>query len=170
MIGTRMRQFPSLAALLFLVSCAGDRPPAPDLVGGAFLESQAELRQVVQSIAEDVMAANIPGLQATHLDSDKFSKFGPRSFERQNLTDANASEAAFFTSISDREYEVRDLKIDVFGDVAVATYYPRASFTRDGEKVEVDGRQTFVFVKIADTWKIAHEHGTIRQQGGSRRP
>jgi ketosteroid isomerase-like protein len=163
MIGTSLHRLSSLAALLVLISCTGPQPPAPDLAGDAFPESQAELRQVVQSIAEDVMAANIPGLQAAHLDSDKFSKFGPRTFERQTLTDANASEAEFFTSISDREYEVRDLKIDVFGDVAVATYYPRASFTRDGETVEVDGRQTFVFVKVADGWKIAHEHGTLRK-------
>lgn len=163
MIDTFTRRFPLLAALLILLSCAGEHPPAPDLVGEAFPKSQAELRQVVESIAQDVMSVDIAGLQAAHLDSDKFTKFGPRSFERQTLADANASEAAFFTSVSDLDYEVHDLKIDVFGDVAVATYYPRVSFTQNGDKVKVDGRQTFVFVKIGDSWKIAHEHGTIRR-------
>ncbi|MFW6195646.1 MAG: nuclear transport factor 2 family protein [Chloroflexota bacterium] len=46
--------------------------------------------------------------------------------------------------------------------MAVATYYPHASFTLDGERRSIDGRQTFVFVKADDGWKLAHEHGTNR--------
>jgi hypothetical protein len=145
------------------LSCTVEHPPTADLADGAFPESQTELRQVVQSIADDVMSANIPGLQAVHLDSDKFTKFGPRSFSRQDIAATNESEAAFFSAISNVEYEVRDLKNDVFDDVAVVTYYPHVSFTRDGDTWKVDGRQTFVFVKVAAGWKIAHERGTIRQ-------
>lgn len=109
------------------------------------------------------MAQNIEGLQSAHLDSEKFSKFGPRSFDRQDLFETNESEADFFSSITDVEYEVRNLKVDVFGSVAVATYYPRASFTLDGESRTINGRQTFVFVETEDGWKLAHEHGTLRR-------
>lgn len=124
-------------------------------------ESQVELRAVVDSIAADIETANIEGLQALHLHSEKFSEFGPRSFERQDVTSTNESEAAFFGSISEADYQVEDLKIDVFGDVGVVTYYPHISFIREGEEVQVSGRQTFVFVRTADGWKIVHEHGTI---------
>lgn len=126
-------------------------------------QPEKELRAAVQAIADDAMSANIEGLQAIHLNSEKFSKFGPRSFDRQDVESTNESEAAFFSSVTDMVYEVRDLKIDVFNEVGVVTYYPHVSFVKDGEKREVQGRQTLVFLRTSEGWKIAHEHGTIRQ-------
>lgn len=129
----------------------------------SYLQAEEELRAAVQSIAEDAMSANIKGLQAIHLKSEKFSKFGPRSFDRQDLESTNKSEAAFFSSVTGMQYEARDLKIDVFDDVGIVTYYPHLTFVKDGEKLEVEGRQTLVFLRTPDGWKIVHEHGTIRQ-------
>jgi ketosteroid isomerase-like protein len=134
-----------------------------DPVADPFIERQAEIREAVLSIKADIEAANIEGLQAMHLDSDKFTKFGPRNFERQDVASTNGSEAAFFSSITDARYEVQDLKIDVFGDVGIATYYPQVSFARDGNDVEVSGRQTLVFLKTQSGWKLVHEHGTVRR-------
>jgi ketosteroid isomerase-like protein len=131
-------------------------------VAGAFSVAEAELREAVEAIAQDVMDANIEGLQAAHLASHKFSKFGPRKFERQDVNDANASEAAFFSSISNVDYRINDLKVDVLGDVAIVTYYPHVSFRKDGESRVVHGRQTLVFLQTDDGWKIVHEHGTVR--------
>lgn len=150
----------------FFVFClaTASADQSQQLVNDTFPTAQAELHETVLSIANDIMAANIEGLQAAHLVSDKFTKFGPRKFERQGLVDANVSEAAFFSSISDVDYSINDLKIDVFGDVGVVTYYPQVSFIKDGESKLVNGRQTFVFLKTGDGWKITHEHGTVRPQ------
>ncbi len=115
------------------------------------------------SIKADIESSNIGGLKALHLESEKFTKFGPRSFERQDVASTNASEAAFFSSITNAKYEARDLQIDVFGDVGIATYYPEVSFVKDGNDVEVSGRQTLVFLKTDSGWKLVHEHGTIRK-------
>ena len=153
---------PLLPVLLLLVSCTSTRHLQQDLINDPFPEAQGELREVVMSITNDVMATNIEGLQAIHLDSDKFAKFGPRSFNRQDVTSTNESEAAFFGSISNVDYEVNELKIDVFGDVGVVTYYPQVAFVRDGQEERVSGRQTLVLLKTDDGWKIVHEHGTIR--------
>lgn len=116
----------------------------------------------MRTLANDIMTANIEGLQAAHLLSEKFTKFGPRKFERQDVNDANVSEAEFFGSIHDVDYSVNDLKIDVFGDIGIVTYYPRVSFVRNDEPAKVDGRQTLVFLRTDDGWKIVHEHGTVR--------
>jgi len=151
-----------LAVLLLLPSCTGPRAPGPDVVNDPFPEAQAELRAVVESVARDAMTANVNGLQSIHLQSPKFTKFGPRSFHRQDVAATNQEEAAHFTSISQLRYEIEDLKIDVFGDVAVVTYYPQVFFVKDGEQRAGSGRQTFVFLKTADGWKIVHEHGTPR--------
>ncbi len=152
-----------LPALFLLISCTSETPPRQDLINDPFPEAQAELREVIDSIVKDATTANIEGLQAAHLVSDKFTKFGPRSFERQDVASTNASEAAFFGSISKFNQEVKDLKIDVFGDMGIATYYTEVSFVQDGEERKGSGRQTLVFLKTENGWKIVHEHGTPRK-------
>jgi ketosteroid isomerase-like protein len=153
----------SLPVLLLVVSCTSADYNQQDLINDPFPDAQAELREVVESIAEDAMTANVEGLRAIHLNSDKFTKFGPRSFDRQDVASTNESETAFFSSVSDMNYEAKELKIDVFGDIGIVTYYPHVTFVKDGEKKEVSGRQTLVFLKTENGWKIVHEHGTIRK-------
>jgi len=143
---------------LLLGSCA----TPPDLVNDLFPEAQAELRAAVESIGRDAMDGNIEGLMAAHLNSEKFTKFGPRSFDRQDVASTNESEAAFFGSIQDLDYRIEDLKVDVFGDIGIATYYPHVSFKKNGEPIKATGRQTLVFLKTAEGWKLVHEHGTQR--------
>ncbi|MDH3292684.1 MAG: nuclear transport factor 2 family protein [Gemmatimonadota bacterium] len=154
---------PWIPVLLLLVSCTSATRLQQDLINDPFPDAQAELRDVVASIAEDAMTGNLEGLQAIHLASDKFTKFGPRSFDRQDVASTNESEAAFFGSVSNMDYEVKDLKIDVFGDIGIVTYYPEVTFVQDGEKKEVSGRQTLVFLKTRNGWRIVHEHGTIKK-------
>ncbi|MEE9185139.1 MAG: nuclear transport factor 2 family protein [Acidimicrobiia bacterium] len=149
-----------LPSFLVFVACTSPRPAPQDLVNDPFPEAQAELREVVTSIVKDAMTANIEGLQAAHLVSDKFTKFGPRSFDRQDVASTNESEAAFFGSISNFKQEIKDLKIDIFGDIGIATYYPHVSFVQVGEEKTGSGRQTLVFLKTENGWKIVHEHGT----------
>jgi hypothetical protein len=125
-------------------------------------DARLQIREAILGIKADIESSNISGLQGVHLNSEKFSKFGPRNFERQDVTSTNRSEAAFFSSIREATYEVRDLKIDVFGDVGIATYYPEVSFVRDGVQVASSGRQTLVFLRTDSGWKLVHEHGTAR--------
>jgi hypothetical protein len=147
-----------LPVFLLLVSCTNEKPLQQDLINDPFPEAQAELREVVNSIVKDAMTANIEGLQTVHLVSDKFTKFGPRSFDRQDVASTNETEAAFFSSITNFNQEIKDLKIDVFGDIGIATYSPHVSFVQDGEEKTGSGRQTLVFLKTENGWKFVHEH------------
>ena len=148
--------------LLFLISCKYDNYSQIDVINNPYLEYQEELKEVVNSIKKDIMTSNIEGLQSIHLKSDKFTKFGPRSFERQDVESTNKSERTFFSSISNVNYEIKDLKINVFGEIGIVTYYPYVSFVKDGNAKNVTGRQTLVFLKTNEGWKIIHEHGTIK--------
>ena len=152
-----------VCAAIHIAACAAGPQAPTNLVADPFADHQTEIREAILSIESDIESGNIEGLQSIHLDSEKFTKFGPRNFERQDVTSTNASEAAFFGSIDNPEYEIRDLKIDVFGDVGVATYYPEISFSKDGTDMVVSGRQTFVFLKTDAGWKLVHEHGTVRR-------
>ena len=153
----------AFAAPLVFAGCTVEKQEAKDLVNDPFAEEQSEIREAVLSIKRDIESSNIEGLQVMHLESEKFTKFGPRRFERQDVASTNASEAAFFSSISDASYEVRDLKVDVLGDVGIATYYPEVNFVRDGTDVAITGRQTLVFLRTDSGWKLVHEHGTVRR-------
>ncbi len=124
--------------------------------------AQNEIREVVLRIKADIESSNIQGLQNIHFLSDKFTKFGPRNFERQDVTSTNKSEAKFFSSISEVSYLVNDLKIDIFGNVGIATYYPEVSFIKNGKRLESTGRQSLVFLLTDSGWKLVHEHGTGR--------
>ena len=148
--------------LLFLSSCSEKKSDQVDLINETFPEAQNELREVINSIVKDSETANLEGLKASHLLSDKFTKFGPRSFERQDVESTIESESAHFGSISNFKMEVKDLKIDVFGDIGIVTYYPHVSFEKDGEEITGSARQTLVFLKTSEGWKIIHEHGTKR--------
>ena len=50
----------------------------------------------------------------------------------------------------------------MFGEIGIITYYPFVSFVKDGNEKNVNGRQTLVFLKSKNEWKIIHEHGTIK--------
>ena len=150
-----------LMTLFFLLNaCVREESTQGDIIKDPFPAAQAEIRGVINSIIKDAEEADIEGLKAAHLESEKFSKFGPRKFERQDFSSTNTMEEAFFGSISNYKQEIRDLKIDVFDDMAIASYYAHVSFTQNGEEKTGRGRQTFVFLSTEEGWKLVHEHGT----------
>lgn len=148
---------------VLFISCIIYEKQETDIAKDLFPESQAEIHDVLKKIYDDAMSKNMAGLITIHLDSPKFTKFGPRNFERQSVEDTNKSEAAFFSSVSDLKVELKEIKIDVFGDAAIATYYPHYSLIKDGNKIVGSSRQTLVFLKTDNGWKIIHEHGTPKK-------
>ncbi len=131
-----------------------------DIVNDPFPEAQEEVLATMRRIHQDAVSGNVGALRFHHLNSPKFSKFGPRKHERQTFEETRESEVSFFSSITDFTIDPRDMRVDVFGDVAVVTYYPHVTFKKDGKKMKGNGRQTVVFVKTTEGWLIAHEHGT----------
>ena len=131
-----------------------------DIVHDPFTEAKEEILATMLKIHHDAETGNVGALRFHHLNSPKFSKFGPRKHERQTFEETSESEASFFSSITDFTIDPKDMKVDVFGDVAVVTYYPHVTFKKDGKKMKGNGRQTAVLVKTTEGWLIAHEHGT----------
>ena len=148
-------------ATVQVVGCAST--PIRDVAHYPFPEAQAELRQTLEAIINDAETVNMQGLRDAHLNSDKFTKFSGSTYERRNFEQTVESETAAITSRQDYKYEAKDLKIDVFGEVAVMTYYSDRSYKEDGELIQYSARQTFVFLKTADGWKIVHEHKSGRK-------
>jgi ketosteroid isomerase-like protein len=131
-----------------------------ELAHEPYPEAQAQLRAVLTEMVHDAETGDLERLRAAHLASAMFTKFGARSFERRNVEECNASEADFFTSRQNLGFEMKEVKINVFGHVAVITCYNHASYDLDGDRQEGIARNTLVFLKTAEGWKFVHEHVT----------
>jgi ketosteroid isomerase-like protein len=96
-----------------------------------------------------------------------FSKFDEsQPFTRQDADDAFVYEQARFANISDYDYKIEDLRIDVIGFVAIATFYLtyKGVFVNDysfeGSAVGGRSRVTMVVAKFGEDWKIVHHHSS----------
>ena len=122
--------------------------------------AEKELRTIIKQIWVDVVSDDLEALRSTHLDSPKFSKFGPRIAERQDVKSTNETESEHVLSISDASFDLEDIKIDLFEDIAVTTFYNNYLFTKNNVRVQGKGRVTLVFLNTEEGWKIVHEHSS----------
>ena len=100
-----------------------------------------------------------------HSQRELFSRFDENPpYTRQNSDEAFVYEQAAFANISDYTYILDDLRIDLLGDCAVATFYLtyKGIFVNDysfeGSPVSSRVRVTMVLVRSPKGWKISHEH------------
>ncbi len=155
-------------ASMQLIGCIST--PKHDLTRYPFPEAQKEIHATLDAIINDVETANVQRLRDSHLNSAKFTKFGG-SFERINIDQCNDQEAAGVTSVQDLKFEMKDRKIDVFGDTAIMTCYNHFSYTDDGNRRQHIDRNTMVFLRTDDGWKIVREHVTPKtcfEQGSGK--
>lgn len=144
-----------------VMSCNNIRDSAnPTVTSISESEKANELTEVVKKVWEDANNSNIPELKSVHFDSPKFSKFGPRASERQNVESTNKSETEHFRLIEDVKLVIEDLKIDIFDKVGIVTFYNNYSFIKNDNKIRGKGRVTLVFLRTEDGWKIIHEHSS----------
>jgi ketosteroid isomerase-like protein len=71
---------------------------------------------------------------------------------------AKKSEEDFFTNITEFDYKLPDIKVDVFDDMAIATFILDYSVIMEDETFNGNSRSTLVFVQDEGQWKIIHEH------------
>jgi ketosteroid isomerase-like protein len=112
----------------------------------------------LHKILDAAKAGDADLLASHHLYGPKFTKFDDvEPLERQASDEARAGEDAI-AQVDNFHYKVDDLRIDVFGPTAIATFVLGYGFDADGEHVAARARSTLVFVADGVDWKIAHEH------------
>jgi ketosteroid isomerase-like protein len=94
-----------------------------------------------------------------------FTKFDDNPpFTRQNSEEAFIHEQAAFANISDYQYKIEELWIDLVGETAVATFYLTYNgvfindYSFEGMTVGSRSRVTIVLAKFHGKWKMVHEH------------
>jgi ketosteroid isomerase-like protein len=128
-----------------------------DLINNQFPESQAEIQSVLDGIFKSIQDGDADKLISYHIYGPKFTEF--RDSERRfNSADNEQYERGFVGAISGFDYELGDLKINVFGDLAVVTFHADFRPTIGEDVPQIWGSTTLVFVKVDNEWKITHEH------------
>ncbi len=128
------------------------------------LSENEEIIKLIEVFFEAGKTKDFSHLKEIHFIDSKFSSFSDLPpFDLKDVQTTLELEELRFISISDYSYEVKKPKISIFGDAAVVALelnqkgmlVDNKAFT--GEHISIEGRATFVLVKLP-TWKIVHFH------------
>lgn len=162
-MNTKLTLFIVIALCYFTTGCdvnAENNEPeitATDLINDTFPEYQAELQSTLDGIFKSLQDNDADKLISYHIYGSKFTEFRD-SEPRFNSQENEEFERGLVAAISGFDYELGDLKIDVFGEVAVVTFHADFRPTIGDELVQIWESTTLVFVRIDGEWKITHEH------------
>ena len=132
-----------------------------DIINDEFPVAQTEIKEVVDGIFKSIQNKDAEKLYSFHMYSPKFTAFSP-GILRQGSKENEESEKKFISTISSFDYNLNDLKINVFGEVAIVTYHGDFEYTIGEEIKQMHTQTTLIFIKIDNTWKITHEHSSPR--------
>ena len=128
------------------------------------MSDKEEILNVIKTFFEAGKTKNFSSLGDIQLNSEEFSSFSDiPPYGLKNYSESIALEELRFESISDYDYEIKNDKTSIFGNVGITTFVLNQkgmlvdSQTYTGQHMTINGRATFVLVK-EDTWKIMHYH------------
>jgi ketosteroid isomerase-like protein len=124
-----------------------------------------EIEAAIRAFFEAGKNKDLTALADFHAPRDQFTKFDENPpYTRQNSDEAFIYEQAAFANISDYSYSIDELRVDLLGDVAVASFYLGYSgmfvndYSFEGSPVRARTRATMVLVRTPKGWKTVHEH------------
>lgn len=120
---------------------------------------------VIEAFFEVGRTKDTATLYNLQLDDARFSSFSDvPPLDMKDFKTTLMLEELRFVSISDYNYKMINPKVSIFGDSAVvALELQQTGMLVDnknytGEHISVDGRATFVLVRVNREWKIVHIH------------
>jgi ketosteroid isomerase-like protein len=89
----------------------------------------------------------------------KFTKFDDwEPLTRQDAVAARKGESEGLAAATSFKANAEDLKVDVFGNVAIATFVMNYTIEAAGTVTAARARSTVAFARDQTGWKIIHEH------------
>lgn len=146
--------FVSLVAFM-LAGCASNHHSP---TGAREARDHAAVQNRITQVIDAAQNKDFDRLDSYHLYGPKFTKYSTKPLERQDAELARRGEHEGLGAAKDLAMNVQDLKIDLFGNAAVATFLLKYSFATADQRAEKQARSTLVFIKDRGQWKIAHEH------------
>jgi ketosteroid isomerase-like protein len=145
----------TLGAALLAGGCrsmrtAGSKAEDPD--------ARAQVERRLHEVLDAAERKDFDRLESFHLYGPKFTRFSGSSATRQDAAGTRKLEREGLAALDGLEMRAEDLKVDLFGNVAIATFILDCSFDTQGGTVRRRDRCTLVFVRENGVWRIVHEH------------
>lgn len=151
------RKFAVLLILIGTIGCNNSGPKS-DTINDTFASEQDKIKSMLADIFNTAKAKNMDSLDAFHLRGAKFSRFDGENPGRQDYEMGKKSEYDFFTGVTEFNFTLPDVKVDVFDDTAIASFIIAYDVIMSDTTISGKEKGTLVFVKDKTKWKIAHEH------------
>ena len=126
--------------------------------------TEKEVIKVIESFFDVGKTKNFSVLRDIQLNDSIFSSFSDvPPYDLKDYSTTIVLEELRFASISDYDYEIKNIKVTILENTAILTcklmqngmLVDNNSFT--GQHIIIDGRATFVLLKRKN-WKIIHYH------------
>ena len=124
-----------------------------------------DVEALIRAFFDTGKSKDLTALADFHASGDQFTKFDENPpYTRQNSDEAFVYEQAAFANITDYDYSIGELRIDLLGDVAIATFYLSYSgmfvndYSFEGSPVRAKTRVTMVLSRTAKGWRVVHDH------------
>ena len=128
-------------------------------------KDRKDIEALIRAFFEAGKNKDLTALSDFHAPGGQFTKFDENPpYARQNSEEAFVYEQAAFANISDYNYSIDELRIDLFGDVAIATFYLSYSgmfvndYSFEGSPVRARTRVTMALARTPKGWRMVHEH------------
>jgi ketosteroid isomerase-like protein len=121
----------------------------------------AEIQKVIDKYARSINLADTTLAAEIWSSGPDVSMIHPRGHEHGwQQVKQNFYEKTMGATFSERTLKPREIKIHVLGDAAWAEFYWdfEAKFKSDGRPLTTKGRETQIYKKSADGWRIVHVH------------
>lgn len=123
-----------------------------------------DILDIVHAFFNSGKTKNLAPLSTIQLDDSRFSSYGEvPPYDLKDYATTIALQQLRFVSISDYEYEIKNSRIDLFENFAIATFTVKQTgmvvdnYSFRGQHFSMDARGTFVLAKNTK-WKIIHIH------------
>jgi ketosteroid isomerase-like protein len=149
------------AVVWFLVCAGGATGAAGKTSTSAAYSDEMAIRGLIDAYTKSVSAADTT-LAATILaQTPDVSFIHPMGHEHGwEAIKVNVYEQLMGQTFSERKLLVKDLTIHCYGDTAWAEFYWdfAAKLRKDGTPLTTHGRETQIYRKLGDTWRLVHVH------------
>ena len=118
---------------------------------------EKEVVHIEKSIVKYFNQKNVSGI----LDFFMKGFTGFSSTRHDRLTNVGQLKKTFLYYLREGEkvtYSINGLKVHIYGEFALATFYWKVSIRNKRKVKNVNGRGSHLFLMQDDTWKIVHEH------------
>ena len=115
------------------------------------------MKERLAQIFRAAEAKDLPRLDGFHWYGPHFTKFASTG-PRMAAAAAREGEHKGVSGATELKLDAEDLKIDLFGTTAVATFVATIQFKSGADTVRKRERATLVFARHDGSWQIVHEH------------